>query len=299
MKKFLCLLCLALALCLAGCVRIEMPDPAPQTVYASFPPVYALAEGVCRGVPNMSLYCLAQPQDGCLRSYALSDWDAALLSGADLLILGGRGLESFESAITAGSIPVLTAMENMPLLQNGEAREDDHFSGENPWYFLSVEGARSICSAIAGGMAQLDPDFADVYAGNLENILARFDELQREIDLLLNGAKLPGAVLMQEGLAYFAADMGVTEYIEICREAGTDMSENELEEALAEMEKSGYGLVLIEKQAPQGLIEALEQAGFAVCQVDILTGSNMLSGADAYFAAMLENARAFASAVQK
>lgn len=302
MKTYIRLVCLALCLCMLGaCVKIDMPDPEPQTVYASFYPIYALAGGVCRGVPNLSLYCLAQPQDGCIRSYTLSDWDAALLAGADLLILGGRGLESFEGAFGSGSIPVLTAMDNMPLIGADETAddEDSHFAGPNPWYFLSVSGARNIAGVIAGGMAELDPDFAGLYAENLAQMHAQFDSLEAQYSALFAGIDLPGAILMQEGLCYFAEDAGLTRYIEIEREAGTDMSDNELSEALGAMEESGYRLVLIERQAPQGLVQAIEAAGYTVVPIDILTDHSASEPSETYFSAMLSNAQALAAAVQQ
>jgi len=295
-STILMLLCAAL---FSGCVRIDLPDPEPQTAYASFYPVYALAAGVCENVPGLTLTCLTQPQDGCLRSYSLSDWDAARLADADMLVLGGRGLESFESSIVQSGMPYLTAMDNMPLLQNGDMQEDDHFTGDNPWYFLSVEGARSICSVIAGGMAQLDPDFADMYAQNLQKMLARFGDLQAKTDALLAGRQMPGAILMQEGLCYFAQDMGIAEYVEIRREAGADMSQNELEDALAQMAQSGFSLVLIERQAPQGIVEAIESEGYTVVLIDILTDHSQSEGTEGYFSAMLRNAQALAGALKQ
>lgn len=301
MKRILTLVCLMVLACmLASCVKIDMPDPVPQTVYASFYPIYALAEGICRNVPNLSLYCLAQPQDGCIRSYTLSDWDAALLSGADLLILGGRGLESFEETCSNGNIAVLTAMDNMVLLGADEEVSDEsgHFEGPNPWLFLSVEGARNICSVIAAGMAELDPDFADIYANNLSAMQEQFDALQAEIASLLSGRQLPGAVLMQEGLPYFAQTVGLNEYIEIEREAGEDMGDNEFREALSQMRESGYSLVLIEHQAPQGLVQALEEEGFTVCRIDILTNHPATDSHAAYFSAMLGNVQALLDALR-
>ena len=291
------LMCAAL---FTGCVRIEMPDPEPQTVWASFYPIYALSAGVVSGVPNLSLGCIAQPQDGCIRSYSLSDWDAALISGADLFIIGGRGLESWESALASGSVPVLTAMENMPLIGADEAVSDEssHFVGPNPWFFLSVDGARSITAAIAGGMAELDPDFADLYAENLAAMNARFDSLEADIAGLLAGVGLPGAILMQEGLCYFAQEAGVPAYIEIERETGADMSDIEFADALEKMAESGYTLVLIERQAPQGLVRALEKEGYTVVLIDILTDHSPAEGPDGYFTAMLQNAQALAGALR-
>lgn len=300
-KKSLCLVCLLLAACMLGsCVHIEMPEPEPQTVYASFYPIYALAEGVCRDVPNLSLYCLTQPQDGCIRSYSLSNWDAALLDGADLLILGGRGLESFESAFSSGEMAVLTAMENMVLIGADEESTDEssHFVGPNPWLFLSVSGARNIAAVLAAGMAELDPDYAHIYARNLEWMQQELDALSAEILQQTQDINWPGAILLQEGLCYFVQEMGMDAYIEIEREAGTDLSDNEFAEALAQMEQSGFSLVLLERQAPQGLVEAIEAQGYTVCLIDILTDHVPADGFDGYLAAMRNNVAALLSAVE-
>ncbi len=298
MKKFL-LVFIALSLALGGCVHIDMPDPAPQTVYASFAPIYALSQAICKDVPNLRLYCLAQPQDGCVRSYELSNWDAALLQGADLAILGGRGLESFENALQGGEIAVLTAMDNMVLLGAEEESTDEsgHFIGPNPWLFLSLDGAENMLSVIAGGMAQLDPDFAEIYARNLDEALVKVENARAEIAALLAGKQWPPMALAQEGLAYIARDLGMEAAVEIEREAGSDMSDNELADALEILRKSGCEVILLEKQAPQGLAEELEKEGFRTVLIDIFT-DRANPDFDEYIEAMLANARAIAEIVE-
>ena len=64
------------------------------------------------------------------------------------------------------------------------------------------------------------------------------------------------------------------------------------------MEASGYRLVLIERQAPQGLVQAIEEAGYTVVQIDILTDHSASEPSEAYFSAMLSNAQALAAAVK-
>ena len=53
---------------------------------------------------------------------------------------------------------------------------------------------------------------------------------------------------------------------------------------------------MIEKQAPASLVETLEEAGYAVARVDVLSTLREDQGAEGYFAAQLENARAIAVA---
>ena len=291
---------LLVALCLlSGCAPIQAPDTI--AAWASFYPVYALAAGVCEGVPGVSLRCLVQPQDGCLRSYSLSDWDAALLAGGDLCILGGRGLASFESAVSRGDAAVLTVLDNIPLVDLGETDgEEDpsgHFSGPNPWLFLSVSGARSMAAVIAAGLAELDPDYAHLYARNLAAFDARLEALGEEMRAAVAGLPRPRAALLQEGLCYFAEEMGL-QWAIVPREAGAEYLDNDLAELLDRLAAAGCELVLVEKQAPPSLTDALAAAGYAVCRVDILSTHAGAEGPDGYFSAMRANAGALAEALR-
>ena len=93
------LLLAALALTLSACAPLVEEAPQESQIYATFYPFYALTSLLTEDIEGLRLSCLVQPQDGCLRDYALSDWDLYLLAGADLVIAGGRGLESFESTL--------------------------------------------------------------------------------------------------------------------------------------------------------------------------------------------------------
>ena len=300
MRSFRRLCALLICVCLlAGCVRISAPSSV--TAWASFYPIWALTAAVSRDVPGFRVSCLVQPQDGCLRSYALSDWDAALLAGADLIILGGRGLESFEAAVSGGDTAVLTVLDSLALIDLGdgvgESDPDGHFAGADPWLFLSVPGARIMAAVIAAGLAELDPDYAHLYARNAAALDARLAALESEMRDAVAGMDMPRAALLQEGLCYFARDMGL-DWTLLPREAGAEYLDNDLEELLALLEEAACPLVLIERQAPQSLVEALEAAGYAVCRVDILSTRSASEGPDAYFDAMRANALALARAVR-
>ena len=108
MRRILSIASIAIAamLALSACAPLVPEEASEISVYATFYPLYALTDALMDGVPNASLHCLVQPQDGCLRSYTLSDWDAALLaSSADAVIAGGRGLMPPACARSARSRP--------------------------------------------------------------------------------------------------------------------------------------------------------------------------------------------------
>ena len=263
----------------------ETGEPS-LTIYASFYPIYALALNVIGDVPGVTLKCLTQPQDGCLRNYALSEWDAAVLSTADAVLMGGRGLESFESTLASGTLPMVTLMDGARLLGQDETVADEeeagHFVGANPWLWLSPEGAREMAQGIASAMAQLDPQYEALYNQNLT-------AFERKIDKLMDGAHATGRVaLMHEGLIYFAQAMGLTAVTTVQREPGTDFEVSELETALAQLSGAEVDVILIETQAPTRLVRELSQAGYTVVKIDTLTAQDQ-ADPDAYLSTMADN----------
>ncbi len=283
-----------LCILLSGCIRIDpdLPDPMPITVYTSFFPVYVLAEAITGDIPNLSVYCLTQPQNGCLRSYTLSDWDAALLAGADVFVSCGIEDASFFNALSDTTATV-DLSHNMPLIESS-GTEESHFDGPNHWYFLSVSGMRSMLAVLAGAMAQLDPDCAALYEANRAAADEKLASLESEMKAVCSSGVPESAILMQEGLEYIAREAGIGQYLIIEREAGAPMGDNEDASALKRMKGSGFSTILIERQAPDSLVRLLEADGFTVIKLDIMNDHLPSDGLESYMNGMLRNAAAIA-----
>ena len=297
------MLIFALIASLTGCRRIVERENESISVYATFWPVYALTDAVMDGVPDIALKLMAQPQDGCLRSYQLSDWDAAILSaGADAVIMGGRGLESFESQLFGwgeASPAVSALLYNLELYNQDEqagGEAESHLKGANPHLYLSVEGAKQIVLSAAATMQSLDPKYANQYVQNADRALERLDALLAENRAALAAYENQPVVLMNEALVYLARDYGFVIADWIDRESGSALIGNELTACLERLGASGAKVVLIEKQAPQALVEALEAAGYAVARLDVMSAHRSDEGFDAYLAIQADNARALAAA---
>ena len=274
-------------------------------VSATFYPLYALTINITRDVPALSVSCLTQPQDGCLRSYQLSDWDYAVAANQDVIILGGRGLESFESTLMQlPSQPILlSVLEGMQLRRETSGDADDentaHFTGENPWPFLSVAGAMEISISIAADMAEIDEAFAQLYHKNLEEYLQRLNVLIGEMsDEMASVSYRPVAVL-HEGLTYFTEQFGLNAVLIYPREPGSDLADNDLEALLAALAQSGAKVVFIEEQAPAHLVRVLEENGYPTVRIDTLSAHRADGDLQAYERIMLENARRARAALER
>jgi len=300
---------LLLVLMLCGCAnQPPVKTPLPRAFVASFYPVYALAVNVVHDAPDRTLTCLTQPRDDCLRSYILSDWDIALIARTDVLLIGGRGLESFEGALQSmtESVPdapaVISLMANLTLINQGIVSADEdasHFQGENPWLFLSTKGAEEICAAIALSLSSLDPENAGLYEENRSDFAARMAILRAEMEEIIAPVRDQPVALMHEGLRYFAEEWALNPVAVVEREPGMYFEDVELDDVLQTLADSGARAVLLEMQAPMRLRRDLERAGYAVVRIDTLTTGITTGNLYAYEEAMRHNARALAMALQE
>ena len=295
-------LAVLLAIILSGCSPIVVGgEPQAITIYATFYPIYALTGLIVKDVPDLKLNCLVQPQDGCLLAYELSDWDLYLLAySADGVIAGGCGLESFESRLQSlSNVSLAEVLYGLELYHQGDAENDEsnHFDGENPHLYMSVDGAMRIVESITGSMSTLDAKYAELYSENLNDALEQLSALQNEVQEQTKVCANVKTVVMNEALIYCALDYQMEISAVIERESGSNLYDTELEKCLETAHASGAKVVLIERQAPQSLIEALESEGFAIAKLDVLATLGESDGFEGYFDAQRANAASAAKAV--
>ena len=305
MKRALTAVLLAVALLLSGCSPVVESVQEEVRVYASFYPIYALSSLVLDGVSGIRLSCLSQPQDGCLRSYEMSDWDMHLLAyDADALIMGGRGLESYEGAMYSlgGSAPALiNAMYALDLYNDdGDAvqisEDTSHLVGENPYYYMSVTGAARMVENIADSIAGLLPEKADEIAENGISARKTLSDLRSRTQEICADVRGQKVILLNEALIYPAMDYALEVEYWYDRESGDTLYGAQLTALIDALAQCHSRVVLIEKQAPAELVRALEDAGFRVALMDIMNAYALGLGGEGYISAQLENARAIAGA---
>ena len=312
MKLLIKSIALLLGMCLlagalSGCglhAEEEVPqEPEALSVYATFYPIYALTSLVADGVPDLQVNCLTQPMDGCLRSYSLSDWDLALLmQSADAAIAGGRGLEAFESMLYAlgengpAVTSVLYNLELATVKPANETGEESHWTDENPHIYMTIDGAIAIAERIAANLAVLDPKYGDLYDKNLQEAQNRLESLRIEMHEVAGGLQGQKVIVLNEALVYAAQEYGLDVELYYARESGEGIYDRDLEACIELLSTCDARVILLEKQAPEALRRALEEAGFRVAALDVLSTRRASEGAEGYFEAQLANARALAAA---
>ena len=299
---------LALLLALSGCRPLVTDGEKDISIYATTYPIYALADALMEGVPNARLHCLIQPQDGCMRSYQLSDWDIYLLANsADAVIAGGRGLESFESTLFSWGDkgPAVSAvLYNLELYEGqsaGETTSEDasHLEGPNPHLYMSVDGVEAMLEAVSGTLMALDPRYGELYADNEVRAEAALEGLRARMEGVKATCGGSRVILMNEALIYLALDCGLEVADWVDRESGVALYGSDLEDMLARLGKSNAKVVLIERQAPASLVEALRENGYSVALIDILSTHREGEGFDTYIHAQEDNADAVLRAFEE
>ena len=308
-KVLLAVILLSTFLCpLSGC---KQQQPAIEDTHislcATFFPLYALTEALIADVPDVSLSCLIQPQDGCLRSYALSDWDLLLLTrSAEAIIAGGEGLESFESILLElanngyALSEVLVGMDlfTQEAPDNSYDQEElSHIWGKNPHIYLHTDGAIEILNRISAYLTVLDPQYSEIYENNLAEVQNRLESVKQEIQSLSKQAQNLRVAILNEALIYPALEFGLEVAGWIDRESGQAMDSMELESCIESLEEMNAQLVLIEKQAPAALVDALQAAGYRTVLMDTLSTRRANEGFEGYLATLRANAQALSDAI--
>jgi len=302
-KRLIAVLCIC-AMLLAGCAPVTETAEEQKQVYASFFPIYALSGLVLQDIPEIDVKCFIQPQDDCLRLYDLSDWDASVLAyDADVVIIGGRGLEAFESALYTfgeGGPAVINSMYGLRLHNDDGSSILDgntgHLADANPYLYMSVPGARQMINVIAPAMAMLYPEYAEKIAGGLQRTDKELEKLYTENTALCADIKGEKVILMNEALIYVAEDYGLEVVYRYDRESGTTLYGEGLTAAINDLRNLDADVILIEKQAPAELTKALEAEGFTVVKIDIMNSYPANAGPEHYYEVQRNNAAALADA---
>ncbi|MCU6736231.1 metal ABC transporter substrate-binding protein [Diplocloster agilis] len=267
-------------------------------VVTSFYPMYIAAENVIGDIPGVQLTNMTGPQTGCLHDYQLSPEDMQTLSGADVFIINGGGIESFLDTVLKNypGLPVITASDGIAMLEMktfGAGHEEDGHEGhdhgdENPHVWMDVSKYMQEVDNIAGGLASLDPVHAEQYRQNAEAYRKKLEPLRVEASKITGKTGQANIIIFHDSFAYFADAYGlqVAEVIEI--EEDNTLSAGQLAHLMQVIKEKEVQLLFVEKQYSTKVAEAVaKESGAKVYVLDsLVTGDG---DPDSYIRGMEEN----------
>ena len=270
----------AAALLLTACSGGEKKTENAQIV-TSFYPVYVFTLNLTAGIDGLTVANMTQGRGGCLHDYQLLPGDMRLLSGAQLFVINGAGLETFLDMIT-GQLPELNICDSSTgaaiLSGGGEAHTHEagdfhgHDHGDNAHIWLSVSNAMIQVQNISAALIETFPQYREQLAANTEDYLARLRDLQAELHAMLAPYQGQRVVSFHEGFAYLMEEFGLEIAHEVETHDGAQPSAKELAHVTQEMESESIRLLAIDADEPPVSAEVLERETGAVrCPLLTLT----------------------------
>lgn len=318
---FVTVLLLVLLLTGAGLTQLYVKEETKQqdselTVVTSFYPMYIAAMNVIGDTPGVDLQNLSEPQTGCLHDYQLTPADMKLLSGADVFIVNGGGIESFLSDVAADykNLSIVNACEGLNLLSeedegeehaHGDAHEDaaeEHIHGDtedthedghnhgdvNAHAWMSIALYKQQVKNILEGLCRIDPKHHDAYESNAKEYLAKLEDLESEHQSLKEELAGKHIVIFHEAYAYVAEDYDMEISYTMDLDEERQVSAGEVADVMGAIEKNDISVVLAEELYGKDMGDTVERETDAkVCYLDTLTRGEYEK--DSYLDAMRRN----------
>ena len=233
--------------------------------------------------------------------------DAAVLAGADLIVINGLGLDDWLEDLaveTAPAVPLVVLGEGLDGVEYLEGSDDEHADDHdeeegddnghayNPHLWLDVANARLYVERLAGVLAANGEDGREAYEANAADYDAALAALDDFIRQQLEGlpAENRRVVSFHDAFPYFERAYGLEIIGVVIDSPGQEPSAAELARLVDEVRDANVRAVLSEIQFSDRLARVLaEETGIAVVD-ELYTDSLGDPPLDGYDAVMRWNA---------
>ena len=282
------------------------------TIVTSFYPMYVAVSNLVDGIDEIRVRNLSEPQTGCLHDFQLTPEDMKLLSGADVFVVNGGGIENFisDAAKTYPKLQIVQACEGISLLGSEghvheEEEEHDHdavheelyeeedghghdHGEENAHAWMSVASYREQITHITEHLAEILPRYGESITENsklYDDKLAELQAEQKELCALVKGQEV---ILFHEAYAYVAKDYGLEVAMVMDLDEERQVSAGEVAEVLEEINEHGVSMILAEERYGKEMGETIQkEANVDVIYLDTLNRGNYEK--DSYLVGMQSN----------
>lgn len=204
-RLFFLLMCCILLLCACG-----KKEPQAQ-IAATTGPVAQFAQLVTEGT-GLSVAQVINDSVSCLHDYSLSVGQMEVLSGSDIVLISGGGLEDFMEPALRSSKVVADCSSGIDFL------------GEDPHIWLDPSRAAQMMQNIAAVLAEQYPQHAARIQENTAACLPRFEQLRQYGSDTLADISCRKLVTFHDGFGYLADAFHLEIIAAIEEESGSEAS---------------------------------------------------------------------------
>jgi len=235
--------------------RAQAGEAREINIVASFYPMYIMAKNVARDVPGVTVRNLTPPLTGCLHDYAVTTEDMKRLSGAQVFVANGAGMESFLDKVIVQypGIKIMELSAGIPLIK-GEGNE-----GDNPHLWVSISNAIIQVENLGRALEAFDPEHRELYRKNTAGYTARLEVLRAKMHAALAPYRGRPIITFHEAFPYFAREFDLRIAAVVEREPGSQPSARELAETIELVRKNNIPALFSEPQYPASAAGAIAQ----------------------------------------
>lgn len=295
-NKYVFVLVLLVAITLVSCLLTNAyvsksgskTENHALTVVTSFYPMYIAACNVIGDTEGIDLQNLSEPQTGCLHDFQLTPEDMKLLSGADVFVINGGGIESFMKDVAKSypDLKIIEASEGIGLLEDG--------GEENAHAWMSVATYEQQVANIATGLAVADTKNAASYKENADVYCAKLDKLKARQQAVAKKAEGKSVILFHEAYDYVAEDYGLNVSYVLDLDEERQVSAGEVADVLSAIRDDHVNYILAEERYGKSMGDTVENETDAkVIYLDTLNRGDY--DADSYIKGMSANIDLLAS----
>ena len=194
---------------------------AAPSVMVSIKPIHSLVASIMKGVgePGLIVDGVASPH-----TYQMKPSDATRLQKAEIVFWVGHDLEKFleKPLSTLGAKARIVELDEAPGLIKLPTREsgtfephadgDEHHEGEVEYdlhLWLNTDNAKAMAAEIEKTLVAADPENAQHYAKNLNDLNADLDSLSQDIAKTVAPIKDKPFIVFHDAYQYFEKEFGV------------------------------------------------------------------------------------------
>lgn len=296
-KRILAAACAALLL-LSSCGSAPAEPEGTLHIVATTYPVYLFATAVAGGVEGVEVTLMVSRPTSCLHDYTLTVKDMKGLTGADVVVMNGAGLEDFMAdALAQSGAAVVDCSEAVELLPGGDHEGHDghdHDEEYDPHYWMNPHNAVKAMLRIEDALSEMDPGHAGAYRENGGAARELAAAMAEEGLAALGGGDAPALrsrelITFHDGFRYFARYLGLDLLKSIEEEEGAETSARELKELVELIAEYDIPSIFTEKNGSDATARTLErETGVKIYPLDmIMSGEG--TGIQPYLDAMNAN----------
>ena len=266
-----------------------------MTIVTSFYPIYIHTINITKGISDVRVINMTEPQTGCLHDYSITTEDMKKLEDAQIFVINGAGMESFMDKVVKQlpDLKVADASMDLKLLEQEDGEE------VNPHVWVSISGAIEQVRNIAEQLAVMDPDHAQKYRDNTREYRRKLEELKVKMHNELDGLENRNIVTFHEAFPYFAQEFNLNIKAVIEREPGTEPSAQELADTINKIKESKVKALFVEPQYSGKAAETIaKETGLKVYMLDPVVTGEANGDTEAYIKAMEDNLQVLKEALK-